>query len=259
MKELYEASLLSIAEKPVNIVWHPNSEKVAVIMDPRYDKLMVGVIKNFMQHLNPCGWNLVIITHEKYANLLEFQGCKLIHINEKRIHYKNGEPNIDIDTYNGILMSKEFWDFVPGEHILVFQKDCYMYKMFDEPLYLTYAFCGANCIWLSEDNTTYGLAINGGCSLRKKSEMLDCLQKVSWANIDKHFPKMKLRNEDLFFSFACKLLGKLLPKKEETHLFAVENEAAINPCFYHGWNKGYQTEEEAKRLINEFTSINEIF
>jgi len=67
MKDLYESSLLSIAEKPLDIIWHPNSEKIAVIMDPRYDKLMVGVIKNFMQYLNPCGWNLVIITHEKYA------------------------------------------------------------------------------------------------------------------------------------------------------------------------------------------------
>jgi hypothetical protein len=58
-----------------------------------------------------------------------------------------------------------------------------------------------------------------------------------------------LRNEDLFFSFACKFLGKLLPKKEERNRFAIENEAAINPSFYHGWNKEYQTEEEAKRLI----------
>jgi len=132
MKDLYETSLLSIAEKPLNLVWHPNSEKVAVIMDPRYDKLMVGVIKNFMQHLNPCGWNLVIITHEKYA--VEFSQCMVIAISEKRIYYKDGEPNISVDTYNGILMSKEFWEFIPGEHILIFQKDCYMYKMFDETI-----------------------------------------------------------------------------------------------------------------------------
>lgn len=35
MKDLYETSLLSIAEKTLNLVWHPNSEKVAVIIDPR--------------------------------------------------------------------------------------------------------------------------------------------------------------------------------------------------------------------------------
>jgi hypothetical protein len=126
-----------------------------------------------------------------------------------------------------------------------------MYKMFDEPLYLTYAFCGATCIWLSEDNMSYGFAINGGCSLRKKSEMLDCLQKVSWDIIDKNFPKSKLRNEDLFFSFACKLLGKSVPEREDRHLFAVEHEDAITPSFYHGWNKGYQTEEESKQLIQK--------
>ena len=247
MKELYESSLLALAENQVDIVWHPNSEKVAVIMDPRYDKLMVGVIKNFMQHLNPCGWNLVIITHEKYA--VEFSDCLVIGISEKRIYYKDGEPNISVDTYNGILMSKEFWEFIPGEHILIFQKDCYMYKMFDETIYLHYAFCGANCMWISEDNTTYGIAINGGCSLRKKTDMLDCLQKVSWDLIDKHFPKQMVYNEDLFYTFSCHLLNKSVPKKDERPAFAIENESAEDTCFYHGWHKDYQTEEKSRQLL----------
>ena len=223
-------------------------------MDPRYDKLMVGVIKNFMQYLNPRGWNLVIITHEKYTDTVEFN-CDVICIKEPRIYYKENEPNIDINTYNGLLMSKEFWDFVPGEHVLVFQKDCYMYKMFDETLYLTYAFCGANCVWLSEDNESYGIAINGGCSLRKKSEMLDCLQKVSWDLIQKHYPKTKLRNEDLFFTFACHLLKKPIPEIEERCKFAIENEDVNDACFYHGWNRSYQTVEESLQLISPNTRI----
>jgi len=253
MKHIYETSLLSLAEKPLDIVWHPNSEKVAVIMDPRYDKLMVGAIKNFMQHLNPHGWNLVIITHEKYA--VEFPECMIIGISEKCIYYKDDKPNITIDEYNGILMSNEFWELIPGEHILIFQKDCYMYKMFDESIYLNYAFCGANCIWQSENKKLYGLAINGGCSLRKKSEMLDCLQKISWDIIEKYYPKQMHYNEDVFFTFACHLLNKSVPKKEERHEFAIENESAEDTCFYHGWNKGYQTEEEAQKLLG-FISLN---
>lgn len=253
MKDLYEKSLLALAEKPTNIVWHPNSEKVAVIMDPRYDNIMVGVIKNFMHHLNPRGWNLVIITHEKYVDSIEFPGSMVLGISEKRIKYKGNEPNIDIETYNGILMSKEFWDLIPGEHILIFQKDCYMYKMFDESIYLNYAFCGANCIWLSENNESHGIAINGGCSLRKKSEMLDCLQKVSWALIEKYYPIMKLCNEDLFFTFACELLNKPVPKKEDRSAFAIEHEETTNTCFYHGWHKGYQTEAEARQLLGELS------
>ena len=98
MKNLYETSLLSLAEKPLDIVWHLNSEKVAVIMDPRYDKLMVGVIKNFMQYLNTRGLNLVIVTHAKYE--VEFSQCMTIGISEKFIYYKDGEPNISIDEYN---------------------------------------------------------------------------------------------------------------------------------------------------------------
>lgn len=249
MREIYESKLLSFSEKPVNIIWHPNSDKIAIIMDPRYDKLMVGVIKHFMQHLNPFGWNLMIITHEKYAVKSDFPGCKLVFINEERIYYNNNEPNINIDTYNGILLSKEFWDFIPGEHIFIFQKDCYMYKMFDETIYLNYAFCGATCIWLSDDN--YGFAINGGCSLRKKSEMLDCLQKISWDIIEKFYPKQLLHNEDLFFTFACTLLQKNILSKNETSNFAVENEDVVDTCFYHGWNKDYQTMEKAQLLMKQ--------
>ena len=87
--------------------------------------------------------------------------------------------------------------------------------------------------------------------MRKKTEMLDCLQKVSWDIIEKYYPKIKLHNEDLFFTFACHLLEKSVPKKEERHLFAVEHEEAINPCFYHGWHKDYQTEAEARQLLGE--------
>ena len=244
MKEFYESRILS--EPPIDLVWHPNSEKVAVIMDPRYDDLMAGVIRNFMRHLNPHGWNLVIITHEKHQ--IDIPGAMVVPISEKRIYYDEvGEPNITIDTYNGILMSREFWEFIPGEHILIFQKDCYMYKMFDESIYLNYAFCGANCVWLTEDNTKHGIAINGGCSLRKKSEMLDCLEKISWETIINMFSP-KSRNEDIFFTFACYLLSKPIPEIDDRCTFAVEHEDTVSTCFYHGWNKGYQTEEEAKRL-----------
>ena len=249
MKELYESALLSFSEVPTDIIWHPNSTKFAVIMDPRYDKLMVGVIKNFMHHLNPHGWNLIIITHEKYAEQAktEFPNCQFIWISETHVYYnESGVPNINIDTYNGILMSNQFWNFIPGEHILIFQKDCYMYKMFDETVYLNYAFCGANCLCISTDNNQ-SIVINGGCSLRKKSEMLECLQLVSWSERDvKHFNS---NNEDIFFTVACELLKKNIPNFWERPKFAIENQESDDTCFYHGWNKDYQTEEQARFLL----------
>ena len=257
MKELYESSLLALAENQVDIVWHPNSEKVAVIMDPRYDKLMVGVIKNFMQHLNPCGWNLVIITHEKYA--VEFSDCLVIGISEKRIYYKDGEPNISVDTYNGILMSKEFWEFIPGEHILIFQKDCYMYKMFDEK-FLEYDFVGARSVLFVAENNYQQIVTNGGFSLRKKTAMLESLKRFSFTQLYKELykaistQKMNIinphnlgkKNEDVFFSLACK-------NTIEHHIqpeFAVEAEYNIDAAGHHGWNKSYHTEEQVLELLS---------
>ncbi len=250
MKEIYEKALLE--EKPINLVWHKNSNKIAVIMDPRYDDLMVGVIRNFMKHLNPSGWNLLIITHEMYKDQIykEFSEANVMFLSEKRVYYKDNYPNITIDTYNGIMMSTEFWNCFQEENILVFQKDCYMYKMFDEDYYMKFAFCGATCIWLSEDEKKRDYAINGGCSLRKKTEMIDCLQKVSWEIIERYYPKLQKYNEDLFFSFASLILNKLLPSFEERLDFAVENqEQNEKTSFYHGWNKNYQCEEKAKENV----------
>jgi hypothetical protein len=81
--------------------------------------------------------------------------------------------------------------------------------------------------------------------------MLDCLQKVSWALIEKYYPIMKSRNEDLFFTFACHLLTKPVPKKEDRSAFAIEHEDTTNTCFYHGWHKGYQSEEQARLLMSQ--------
>ena len=118
MKELYESALLSFSEVPTDIIWHPNSTKIAVIIDPRYDKLMVGVIKNFMHHLNPHGWNLIIITHIKYAEQAktELPNCQFIWISETHVYYNESDvPNINIDTYMRFCRSFPTCIFVTGK------------------------------------------------------------------------------------------------------------------------------------------------
>ena len=44
-------------------------------------------------------------------------------------------------------------------------------------------------------------------------------------------------------------VNKSVPKKDERPAFAIENESAEDTCFYHGWHKDYQTEEEARQLL----------
>ena len=114
--------------------FYKNSNKIAVIVDPRYDDIMEAVIKNFMYYMGPKEWNLLIISSEKYeAQIREtFPYALFLKIDEKLIYYSNNQPNINISTYNNIFLSQQFWNSIPVEHIAIFQKDCVMFNMFNE-------------------------------------------------------------------------------------------------------------------------------
>lgn len=169
-----------------------NQEKLAVIMDTRFDDLMENVINNFMFFMKPRGWNLMIISHSKYESQIreKYPFCIFGKIEEDLIFYdENQIPNISIQTYNRILLSPYFWNSLQGEHIAIFQKDCIMYNMFDE-IFLNYDFAGANT-YLPHIQTFFNGMINGGFSLRKKTTMLECLEKINCQKINNYISTMK--------------------------------------------------------------------
>ena len=295
MDKLYETTLLTDyknnREKSKTVVnKHIDSNKVAVIFDPRYDDLMKAVIYNFMKQLNNWKWNLIIFSSKMYETEIytDFSNCTFIPIPEQYIYYKDGQPNITIDSYNEIFMSRLLWNKIPYEHILVFQKDCYMYKMFNEEDIFKYDYIGAYCAGLDSVNFAIG-CINGGCSYRKKSAMLDCINNVDWhmINVNNHnlisqginviedFIHKQIiyepvvnnlinlntlitwKVEDVFFSHACQILKKNLPPTLERDRFSVEtpmsymiNGGKIDTCFCHAWNKNYYPFELAKNMLN---------
>ena len=263
MKEIYETVLRRFCEKikpTQQIKYHENSDKTAVIIDPRYDDLMEAIIRQHMYFLNAGGWNLLIISHPKYEDRIkkDFPNCLLYFIDEKMITYKNDIPNITIDGYNSILLNIDFWTNLPTETILIFQKDCFMYKMFDDT-FLEYDFLGAsNIICFLENNIQY-IGINGGLSLRKKTAMIDCILKLDFQNIYKIIEKQNIviekehnlykQNEDIFFSLACEFLGKKLIPYNDRKMFSIEAEYNIDTCFHHGWNKSYHTQNMTMEIL----------
>ena len=238
---------------------HPTSNKMALIIDTRFDEIMENVIRNFMFFMNPLGWNLMIISHPMYESIIKdkFPYCIFGKIEEDLIFYdENQIPNISMQTYNQILLSPYLWNSLQGEHIAIFQKDCIMYNMFDE-FFLNYDFAGANT-YLPPFQTFYHGMMNGGFSLRKKSTMLECLEKVNCQIINNYISTMKesiqpfledksnfsaLRfekfkncfheytleniNEDIFFSFACEILHKKIPDIEHRKKLSIEFEEPI--------------------------------
>jgi hypothetical protein len=181
--EYYRTTLLNMLETKeiieTPIKYDPESEKVAVIIDPRYDDIMKAVIYNFMYFLNRRGWNLMIFSYEGHEKAIkkDFPRCLFKKIEPSLIYFKenaddnNGtntpktpEPNITVESYNKILLSKDFWLSIPFNIIMIFQKDCIMFKEIPE-YFLEYDFSGAN--WYNPKNTTFfHYGINGGFSIR---------------------------------------------------------------------------------------------
>lgn len=261
---IYEQTLYKFCEKiraTQTIKYYESADKIALIIDPRYDYLMEAVIRQHMYFLNHEGWNLMIVSHSMYRDKIkaDFPNCIFAEISEGIIYYKNDKPNLTIDGYNKMFLSPHFWLSIPAENVLVFQKDCFMYKMFSSE-FMDYDFVGARSVLYIENDGTQRLIYNGGLSLRKKSAMMDCLEKMSFQHIydiiepiinDIKTPvNLYKKNEDIFFSFACKILNKKIPDMHLMPAFSVESEFNMETSFHHGWNKNYHSREQILDILS---------
>jgi hypothetical protein len=260
------------------IEFHDRSNKLAVIIDPRFDDMMEAVIRNFMYYMNPEGWNLLIISWSGHRKTIgdKFPNSLFGEIDNNLIYNDaNSIPNITIDTYNKILMNVEFWHSLPADHVVIFQKDCIMFKMFPDYFRL-YDFSGAN--WYTQNNTIFNDGINGGFSIRNRNSMIECLQKISFDMIEQYrkdaltnqsiifktmsdnqriFLQSELskKNEDVFFSYACELLHKAMPDLLHRAFLAIEANIYKDTCVYHGWQHNYHSVD----TIQAFLDSSEIF
>ena len=267
--ELYKRALLENAiYKGFDVKHNRGSDRLAIIIDPRYDPLMEAVIENFMYLMNPNGWNLLIVSWKGHRNTImnRFPNCFFTPIDNDKIYMnEKGEPNITIDSYNAILMDLDFWKGLPSDYICIFQKDCIMLKMFPE-YFMHYDFCGAS--WHTKDVSLFNEGINGGFSLRKRCAMIECLEQVTYDMIEEYrrdarhnksvvfkrvnhgFLQLPVkRNEDVFFTYACEILRKAIPDVIHRSFLAIE--AIYNPdtCVYHGWHYNYHNVEMAQLLL----------
>lgn len=251
-----------------NFVFYENSDKLAVIVDPRYDELMESVINNFMYFMNPKGWNLMVVSHSMYEAQIKQNHpyCTFCMISESLIYYKNNVPNITIYTYNSIFWNIDFWEMMPSNQIAIFQKDCVMFNMFDD-IFLEYDYGGAN-VYLDNFLTYFNGGINGGFSLRKKEKMIECLKKVNLEIINKHkeslcsfyqeqFYIFNYINEDVFFLWACEILRFKMPDVFHRKKLSIEfeeelvntDDSNLMPCVYHGWHHNYHSINYALKFL----------
>lgn len=246
----------------------PNQNKMAVIIDPRYDELMEAVILNFMHFMVPEGWLFTIISAEQHKQAIQqrFPQALFMKIDNRLLYnHPNSDPQdqpqpqLSIQNYNAILYNPEFWNQIPCENITIFQKDCVMYRMFSEEWPIKYAYSGARCFETMDSSLLNGI-INGGFSIRNKTAMLNCLKHITWETIElyrknnftchQYFPIEK-KNEDVFFTYACEILHYPLPQLPIHKQLATESEFFLGASVFHGWTKtGYQLETWAREILS---------
>lgn len=214
-----------------NIIDYP-TDKVAVIIEDREISHLKWVIENVKYHT---GWD-VILYHGN--NDVENIDCIKIKLN----------IDIDLNGYNELLKNIDFWKSFNQEHILVFQSDSFMLRSGIED-YLMYDYVGAPWNWSIDpnfrDHRYKDLSIfknggNGGFSLRRKSAMIDILEKY----YNDPSEEDSYLNEDMFFSKYIRNFPTLSKRMN----FCVETIFFEDPIAIHGINK-YLIDDQIIKIL----------
>jgi hypothetical protein len=220
-----------------------NYPLVAIIVEPRKDNL-VNILQHFITKMpDYTHFQVYHGTNNKELILNNFKN----EIMSNKISLWNlGVANLTIQGYSALFTSKEFWNSVQGEKVLVFQTDaitCGKSK-FNITDFLEYDYVGAPI----PDYLIYlihllfickGIVIghnqiyNGGLSFRSKSKMLKVIENYPWD---------KLTTEDVWFCVYLPRIGGKLPPKDVAQKFSFEADYLTTiPWGLHKPRKEYDT------------------
>lgn len=147
--------------------------------------------------------------------------------------------NLTPSQYSRLLTSVNFWNNFSGEKLLIYQEDSMIFhSQIDK--FLEYDYIGAP--WPNnQDDNKYGVG-NGGFTLRSKSVLIKCLEKIKPENLkygNSTLEYMKNNNseyfpEDVYFSKTIIdfNLGKVAPR-EVAIQFSQETQKSIKPLGGH--------------------------
>jgi len=199
-------------------------ELAAVIVDTRRLSLY-QVITEHLFYL-PKYTKLYIFSSEDNRHLQEMLNCEF-HVVEVN----------DIRGYNKLLKSKNFWNKIKEENILIFQEDSRLLREGIEEFY-EYDYIGAT--W-----DFYPFVGNGGLSFRHKTAMLKVLEVCN--------PENDI-NEDVYFAWGCNVLKLNLAPVNIANKFSCETQFHLGTLGYHSIEK-YLTLEQVNEIKNQYESI----
>jgi len=144
---------------------------------------------------------------------------------------------IDINGYNNLLLTVDFWNLFTGKKILLYQEDSFIFKG-NIGDFMRFDYIGAPWNHLKG----YTVVGNGGFSLRNRLLMIELLNRIPVGSVQLHpFIAMEMRKrkmtqlpEDVYFSRAI-LMGRVgrLADIKSACMFSIENLYYADPLGGH--------------------------
>ncbi len=213
-----------------------SNQFTAVIVEPREHKALEYVLENFAKNLDK-NWSILIMhgkTNERYVK--DILHKKLGKYKGRISLYNMQVENLSIEDYNDLLTSHKFYQRIPTETFLIFQTDSIICEECSDYIneFLEYDYVGApNKEWVG----------NGGLSLRKKSKMIEVLNKNK---------RMPGENEDIFFT--KKENNLYIPDLKTANRFSNEGNYSPNsfgvhkPWWYFNEDELYKKQTHCRTL-----------
>jgi hypothetical protein len=204
--EKFNNSKDKIQDKNIEVKIKKENTYTAIIIEPREHRALEFVLNNFLENLSE-QWNFIIFHGNKNINFINNL------FNTTLVDYKNKVKlinlkvdNLTITDYNNLLVSKDFYNYIPTEVFLIFQTDTLICNDYKDLIndFTNYDYSGAP--W--KEN----IVGNGGLSLRRKSKMLKIIENCQYKN----------EPEDVYFSKGCDNIIINKPGVKDAEKFSVE-------------------------------------
>lgn len=203
----------------------------ALIVEPRDMKRIPLIINHFLFTLG-ANWKIVFYCGSGLKAKWVSKVNKEVEIRELPV------SNFNASQYSDLLKSRELWDTLYGEFVLVFQTDAWI--MNEPPYTIDYflsrnkSYIGSNMCyrWEHIEFKTNFWNYNGGLSLRKRKDMIKIIDTYPPLNTLDHPPlgqeelsknnPMETYAEDVYFVVGCNRLGlEMGDSDEEFNCFSI--------------------------------------
>jgi len=181
----------------------------AVIIEPREHPALEYVLKNFNDNLSN-EWQFVVFHGNKNIEYTK-NICNKVFIPDRIKMINLGVDNLTISDYSGLFYKPILYNNIPTEIFLIFQTDAIICSKHKELIneFISYDYVGAP--WPDE------IVGNGGLSLRKKSKMLEVVEKCK-----NNMNGENYINEDMVFAHGCNVVNLNKPSFEKAKEFSIE-------------------------------------